>query len=810
MGARAEILFRVAGTEDVKRAIEGIAVTAQRGAARSAREHATEVRERVQSEKQAAREVVAVVRQANREKAQEEKAAQKAAAQAAKERVKVEAAAAKERVQAEKIAAREAIAVVRQANREKAAEEKLAAKTASAERVLAARERAARASNRRQAAGEIGSGAASGFKAGVAVIGGAASIQAMQAVRDQMSLEERAALLRNASGKSKADFDSVGRAKAISNLTGVSAGDVMTGFEKLSGKAGGGGLTEYASQYEELAKVARGAGVSMADLGDTLGTLYNRGVKADGVVKVIEALVQQGKDGAVEFNQLATLLDASSGALGKFKMDDATRVMTAGGLSQFARTFGKKSAEESTNAVEDLARDLGGKADVIQRLTGGSLTRVTTKGKKTVKMVNGKMVTTEEGGGSIDRYAGGVEVGTDTNRAQLRDINTLLPDIIEGVVKTGNAGKLTGEGGIFTGNATAIAAPLLQAFTQGISKNSEGRYVLTQDGQRADMSGRAAVEALLKQFQASDVAPGTSAKAFNDVMSQTNAQLNQKIEKLRNDLGDKLTPYAAKAIENPKTTAAAIVAGSTAIGAGNVLAGKAGSALLDKIFPKSVGTMTVTAANVVVGGPGGAGGAAASAAAAGGGSTAITKAGVAAAATTAGAIGAIGANLYGYYKAGEMVVGDVGRLSSGAPASDLAKKIAAGPASEEDKSRADVMLRQSEMMQGNFVSRMAGSALAAGDQMRQDGFSMASLGRILTMPFTMAGGAAASGSPEAMAANKTAGEDLKAALSAQPLKLDPSSQVQIGNTDAIAAAVGSAVGTAVAGAGLQSAKAQIE
>lgn len=809
MSARAEILFRVAGTEDVKRALEGIAVTAQRGAARSAREHATEVRERVQSEKQAAREVVAVVRQANREKAQEEKAAQKAAAQAAKDRVKAEAAAAKERVQAEKVAAREAIAVVRQANREKAAEEKLAAKTASAERVLAARERAARASNRRQAAGEIGSGAASGFKAGAAVIGGAASIQAMQAVRDQMSLEERAALLRNASGKSKADFDSVGRAKAISNLTGVSAGDVMTGFEKLSGKAGGGGLTEYASQYEELAKVARGAGVSMADLGDTLGTLYNRGVKADGVVKVIEALVQQGKDGAVEFNQLATLLDASSGALGKFKMDDATRVMTAGGLSQFARTFGKKSAEESTNAVEDLARDLGGKADVIQRLTGGSLTRVTTKGKKTVKMVNGKMVTTEEGGGTIDRYAGGVEVGTDTNRAQLRDINKLLPDIIEGVVKTGNAGKLTGEGGIFTGNATAIAAPLLQAFTQGISKNSEGRYVLTQDGQRADMSGRAAVEALLKQFQASDVAPGTSAKAFNEVMSQTNAQLNQKIEKLRNDLGDKLTPYAAKAIENPKTTAAAIVAGSTALGAGNVLAGKAGSALLDKIFPKSVGTMTVTAANVVVGGPGGAGGAAASAAA-GGGSTAMTKAGVAAAATTAGAIGAIGANLYGYYKAGEMVVGDVGRLSSGAPASDLAKKIAAGPASEEDRSRADVMTRQSEMMQGGFFSRMAGSALAAGDQMRQDGFSLASLGRMLTMPFTMTGGAAASGSPEAMAANKTAGEDLKAALGAQSLKLDPNTQVQISNTDAIAAAVGSAVGTAVAGAGLQSPKAQTE
>lgn len=765
--ADVKINFRISGADELRRAFDGITVKAQRGAAAAVRAQQT-----------GAKDSVAAARRAKNEMLTDAEALAKAEI-ALIQRVN------RERVNAAKSQV--------QLQREAAAQQ---------ERILASQERAARASNRRRAAGEIGSGAASGFKAGAAIIGGVVGLNAMQSVRDQMSLDERAALLRNASGKSKAQFDSVAQAKKISNLTGVGASDVMAGFEALSGKAGGGGLTEYVSQYEELAKVARGAGVSMGDLGNTLGTLYNRGVKADSVVKVVEALVQQGKDGAVEFNQLATLLDASSGALGRFKMDDATRVMSAGGLSQFARTFGKKSAEESTNAVEDLARDLAGKADVIQQLTGGTLTRVTTKGTKTKKLVNGRMVETEVGGGTRDQYAGGVEVGVDTNRAQLRDINALLPDIIEGVVKSGNAGKLMGAGGIFTGNATAIAGPLLQAFTTGIKKNSEGRFELTKDGQAADMTGRAAVDALLKQFQAADVAPGTSQKAFEEVMSQSNAKLNQNIERLRNDLGDKLAPYAQKAIDNPKTAMAAVLAGSTALGAGNVLAGKAGTAILDKLFPKSVGTMAVTAGSVVV-----SGGAPGVPTPGGTPAPGVSPGGKAGLLATAGAIGAVAANAYGYYKAGEQVSEDSSAIAKAQASRALAAKIAAGGASPEDRERGAVLSKQSEMMQGGLFSRMAGSALAMGDQIKQDGVSAASIGRMLTMPFTMAAGAVKSGDAPAQAANKSAGEELKAALAGQPLKLDPTSQVQIAPGTELTVRVSNA--SEISG-NLQGAKAQTE
>lgn len=759
MAADVKVNFRVTGAADLQRAFDTVSVRAQRSAAAAAKAQVASSQQTSQAARRAKNEMlsdaealanaeIALIRKVNRERVN-----------AAKEQVRLQADA-----------------------------------QAHMERMMAAQERAARASNRRRSAGEIGSGAANGFKAGAAIIGGVVGVNAMQALRDQMSLDERAALLRNASGKTKAQFDSVAQSKKISNLTGVSASDVMSGFEALSGKAGGGGLTEYISQYEELAKVARGAGVSMGDLGNTLGTLYNRGVKADSVVKVVEALVQQGKDGAVEFNQLATLLDASSGALGRFKMDDATRVMTAGGLSQFARTFGKKSAEESTHAVEDLARDLAGKADMVQQLTGGQLTRVHTTGVKTTKMVNGKKVVTEVGGGTRDQYAGGVEVGTTADRAQLRDINQLLPDIIEGVVKSGNSGKLMGAGGIFTGNATAITGPLLQAFTTGIKKNSEGRFELTKDGQTSDMTGRAAVEALLKQFQAADVAAGSSQKAFDEVMNSPKAKLDKQVEKLRNDLGEKLSPTATWAMDNPKTAMAAILGGSTALGAGNVMAGKAGTMLLDKIFPKSVGTMAVSAASVTVvgGGPGGVPPPGVTPT----GAPVASKAG--AVASVLGVVGAGVAGLFG----GKEVADAAGSkadahlrdvASSVSTATNLASKIRMGTASADEIAQAKALQSsmESESGFGGKVSRFKEGALAGVKGLADGDVSVANILSALPPVAAMRGlvqGASAGAGQEAAGG---AAAELKAALAS--VKIDPSSSIQIANPDAIAGPIAKAV-----------------
>lgn len=784
--ADVRISFRIAGLDEVQRAMASIGTRAQRVAVAGARAQAQAAQEGTQAVKKAGKQLL---------------------------------------TDAEARAAAE-VALINRVNRARTnalkgqiqLQDDLAD---AAKRVDQAQERAARAANKRGLARDTISGGARGAARGVGmIVGGAVAAGAafgtstvIQAGREQMALDERAALLRNSSGKSQKDFDSVAIAKRLSSLTGTNAGEVMGGFEKLAGKAGGGGLTEYVGQFEELAKIARGAGISMDSLGDTLGTLYNRGVKADSVVQVIEALVQQGKDGAVEFSQLATLLDASSGALGKFKMGDGDRIMTAGGLSQFARTFGKKSGEEATNAVEDLARDLGGKADVIQRLTGGSATTVHVKGKKTKKLVGGKMVETTEGDSTKTTFAGGVEVGTDATRAQLRDLNTVLPDIIEGVVKNGNAGKLMGEGGIFSGNATAIAGPLLQAFTSGITKDKEGRYQMTKDGETAELTGRAAVEALLKQFQSADVKAGTSRKAFDEVMATPQAKLAQAMETLKNDLGTKLSPaivemtpklvqlgqaaagVTAWAIEHPYKAGAAFLALNAAMGAAQAGLGGLGKMALDALFPKVVPTMNVAATSVNV-----AGGAPLTAA-----STSL--------ATSAAQLGAAAAILGATYVGGREAIGrtiqeGADLASNTSDATNLAAKIRHGGGTAEDRERAELMAKRYDMQGGGFFDRMGAAYLGTVDRIKEDGVSASSIARVIASAPTAWVAAAQGGDPAATNNAKGAAHELRDALAGSKLQLDPNSPVQIANAEAIGAAIAAPVAAAIAAQGLQGPKVQ--
>lgn len=419
----------------------------------------------------------------------------------------------------------------------------------------------------------------------------------LDAIENNRSMSQRNALLQNSSGKNL-DFTKI--ARSVSNTVGVDAGEVLGGFEGLAGKAGAAGISafggneaEIIQNYEKLAKVARGAGVSMADLGDVTATLINRGVESKDLVSTVESLVKQGKDGAVEFKSMATMLDASSGALGRFKMGQTDRISSAGGLTQMARTFGKKSAEEATNAVEDLARDLGGKADIIQALTGGKVT-----GTKNV------------GGKNQNILSGGVDVGVaGTNRAQLRDINELLPEIIAGAIKSGNAGKIMGEGGMFTGNSTAIIAPLVQAATLGIKKNNEGRWEVSGNKNESDMFGGAAVKAMLDQFSNATLDAGESAKAFDNVMKSAGGSFDGSMNRLKNTLGERLAPHMDKlggitaqiaeglirVVEAPGKAAAALVAISAASSAAQAGMGKITGNIIDRLFASKIPVANMTA-----------------------------------------------------------------------------------------------------------------------------------------------------------------------------------------------------------------------
>lgn len=678
-------------------------------------------------------------------------------------------------------------------------------------REQAAASRAAEASVRgkREFYGQTAQGAASGFKKGVGAVVGVGGLLAggvgvgmvQDAIKSQLGLEERAAMLENNTGLGmnappgkRVDF--VRSAKDISNATGVSADEVMGAFEKVAGKAGTAGINTVKSEMAELAKVAVGAGVNITDLGDVLGTLVNRGVESKDLVGTVEMLVQQGKDGAVEFKDLATLLDASSGALGRFQMQAGKRIATAGGLSQMARTFGKKSAEEATNAVEDLARDLGGKADIIQGLTGGKVV-----GTKVIAGEKKKIV------------KGGVEVGTDDTRAQLRDITVLLPEIIDRAVKERNAGKITGEGGIFTGNSVSIVSPLIQAVTKGIVKNKEGRYEIAQEGQKPAVTGKAAAEALLKQFSEATPEAGSSMKAFNNIMSTGAAQTRVTMEQIKNDLGDalqgplkELRPHIKELAQvfaevvkdfaaSPKTMIAKFVALTTLLGAAEAgmskVVGALGQKALERLFPSLVPQMTVTAGTVnVAGGPG-------VGAAAGAGGGAASKVG--------SMLAVAGAGLAGW-EVGQAITGDMDKglrkqearsVAREANATTLASRLRMGTATEADKTAAEKLLAdmKGEKDKG-FGSRFVESATAGARGLANGDISVANIASLLP------GVALARGVVEGGLATQQAGNDknadaaiaeLQAALAnPKPVALAPGQQmtVTIGNVSDLAAAVG--------------------
>jgi len=547
--------------------------------------------------------------------------------------------------------------------------------------------------------GALGDSIKRGVGSGVGVIGAGAAIAGgylgtntvLDAGMAQLSLGKRQAMLQNNTGDKTTDF--VGLSKSVSNVVGEDAGAVMGGLEKIAGKAGAEGIAQAKDQMLELAKVAKGAGVSMEDLGDVTATLINRGIKSKDLVKNIEALVQQGKDGAVEFKDLATMLDASSGSLIKFKMDSTGRSMTAGGLSQIARTYGKSSAAESTNAVVDLARDLGGKADQIKKMAGVE-----------------------------------VGVGGAVGRAQLRDVNTLLPEIIEGMVKKGNAGKLEGASGIFTGNSTSISTPLMQAFTLGLKKNDSGRLQIAGEGETADIKGKDAVKALLSQFEDTLPKAGASVEAFDNVMKTQSEQTSVAMNKLKNDLGEKLSPVIAKvapdivkmigafgeitawAISNPFKAVGALMLASMA----KSLVGTGASALLDKVLSKAIPSMAVTAGTVnVIGGAGGAASVLGSATGTGGAAAAGLNASTAAHVLAAGA---------GGYMAGSAITGAMDKDLVGANAArqdlgilGMSQASALGPnASPEKRAEAQATLAKLKAEQSKSVLSRFGEGVMGG------------------------------------------------------------------------------------------------
>ena len=195
---------------------------------------------------------------------------------------------------------------------------------------------------------------------GALAIGGGFAIA--DAVRGQMSAERAAALLSNSAtigGKTPAGATTpeiLARASIISKETGTDKGEIIGAVQNYVAKSSdfAGGMANAGF----FAKLAKASGTRLEDITGAAGILraQNKGLSADDMKQMLLDLVEQGKQGAVEINDLAHLAGGLGSTRGLYKGSQTENQRKLLALAQITRTE-SESAEEAATAVKDLGSE---------------------------------------------------------------------------------------------------------------------------------------------------------------------------------------------------------------------------------------------------------------------------------------------------------------------------------------------------------------------------------------------------------------------------------------------------------------------
>ena len=214
----------------------------------------------------------------------------------------------------------------------------------------------------RSAAAGLGNvfGGAATLAGGALAIGGGFAIA--DAVRGQMSAERAAALLSNSAtigGKTPAGATTpeiLARASIISKETGTDKGEIIGAVQNYVAKSSdfAGGMANAGF----FAKLAKASGTRLEDITGAAGILraQNKGLSADDMKQMLLDLVEQGKQGAVEINDLAHLAGGLGSTRGLYKGSQTENQRKLLALAQITRTE-SESAEEAATAVKDLGSE---------------------------------------------------------------------------------------------------------------------------------------------------------------------------------------------------------------------------------------------------------------------------------------------------------------------------------------------------------------------------------------------------------------------------------------------------------------------
>ena len=399
MAAPVTVRFVVEGLDQVQSAFRKVEDAVVRGDRASSDSSARTSRARISDAEREARAKQQILDREAREKIAAMKTADKAIADAMKTATRETEKAAKDAVRLEQTAAREKARIAEAATREKsrqfaqlaresekwAQDEIRTAKRAEDEKTRIA-ENAARA--RQRFASTISGAAISGARAGLSRVGGVTSgiagtalslgggFTIADSMQSTMGLQRSIAMLANSAdgvnGVSAKDLDQksmMARAKAASIASGTDAGELVDATRSYVAKSSDfkGGM----ENMEFFGKLAKGTGSDVKDVARAAGIIrsQNKDLDAEGAKKMLLSVVMQGKQGAVEIDQLALNAGKITRGSTSYAGDQAENQQKLLGLAQIAvRTAGSPAA--AATSLSALGSDTRNHSAALKQLLG--------------------------------------------------------------------------------------------------------------------------------------------------------------------------------------------------------------------------------------------------------------------------------------------------------------------------------------------------------------------------------------------------------------------------------------------------------
>ncbi len=371
------IRFAVGGVQEVDRAFDSILKRIERTETqgqRFAREGSdAPVRTAHTEAEQRERAYQKLVKETERWEQQQTKTAEREAEKRVRETAKAAAKVTSEEVKAAEKAAKEVERLekfkldVRRRSSEMAG--RYYEQEASAE--IRAHERAMRAlgGGARRLGSKIGHtlGGVASMAAGALSIGGGFALA--DVAGKQISAEKSAALLVNsatvggvpAAGASISNI--LGKASQVSKETGVSRGDLIDATRTYVARAGSDQFGKAMENMGFFAKLSKASGTDIKDITGAAGMLQaqNKGLSQGDMKQMLLDISAQGKAGAVEISDLASLAGGLGSTRGLYQGSVTENQRKLIALAQITRTEGT-SAEEAMVGVKDLGTEATKKA----------------------------------------------------------------------------------------------------------------------------------------------------------------------------------------------------------------------------------------------------------------------------------------------------------------------------------------------------------------------------------------------------------------------------------------------------------------